>query len=258
METVMRTRRTPARSIGRHAPSGLLPWLLLALLLFAAAPAAWAQTLVGNGHAASEPRTVAAFNAIASSGGLALRVRQGSPAAVTVHGDANLLPMIEAVVDANQTLQLRWQRGLSVRTTARTWVDVVAPQVEAVSGAGSGGIRIDTMKVPRLALAIKGSADLDVKDLRTEALQVSVSGSGDVELAGQATRVAIELSGSGEVDADDLHADEVTIGIRGSGGVGVHASRKLVASIAGSGHVRYRGEPSVQQSIAGSGSVRKR
>jgi len=38
----------------------------------------------------------------------------------------------------------------------------------------------------------------------------------------------------------------------------VHASRKLVASIAGSGAIRYSGDPSVQQSIAGSGSVRKR
>jgi len=236
----------------------LLPWLLLVLLLLAAAPAVWAETVVGNGKTASETRNSGEFNAIRLSGGIGLKLKQGSPASVVVHGDANLLPLIETVVEGDRSLHLRWKRGVSVRSHTTVFVEVVAPQVNAVASAGSGDIEIDTMKVPRLALSITGSGDLRAKGLATEDLSIGIAGSADLKLAGQASRMTIDLSGSGEVDASDLRSDDVTVGIAGSGDATVHAARKLVASIAGSGDVRYSGDPTVQRSIAGSGSVRKR
>ena len=248
----------------RHAPPehttpiGWLPWVLLTLLLVAAAPTVWAETVVGNGQAASDSRTVAGFNAVTLSGGMALKLRQGSPASVVVRGDANLLPLLETVVEGNQTLQLRWKRGTLVRTQVPTIVEVTAPLVQAVASAGSGDIEIDAMKTTRLSLSIKGSGDLQARGLQTEDLAISLAGSGDLNLAGQTTRMAIDISGSGDVDAHDLRSDDVTVGVAGSGDVSVHATRKLVVSIAGSGDVVYSGDPSVQQSVAGSGRVRKR
>lgn len=232
--------------------------LLVALpLAFAWQPAS-ADVVVGNGTVASESRSTAEFNSIALSGGMSLKLKQGSPALVAVHGDANLLPLIETVVENGQTLQLRWKRGTSVRTQSPTWIEVVAPQVHAVASAGSGDIDIDTMKVPRLALSIRGSGNVRAKGLNSEELSIGTAGSSDFKLAGRATRLAINLSGSGTVEAGDLRADDVTVGIAGSGDATVFAAQKLVASIAGSGNVLYSGEPSVQRSIAGSGSVRKR
>jgi hypothetical protein len=236
----------------------LLPWLLLALLLIAAAPAVWAETVVGSGKPASETRPTGEFNAIGLSGGMALKLRQGSPASVVVHGDSNLLPLIETVIEGDKALKLRLKRVVSVRSRVPLLVEVVAPQVQAVASAGSGDIEIDAMKVPRLSLSIKGSGDLRAYGLNTGDLAISVAGNSDLKLAGQSSRLAIEVSGSGNVDASELHCDDVTVGIAGSGDAMVHASRKLVASIAGSGAIRYSGDPSVQQSIAGSGSVRKR
>ena len=246
-------RSTPESSIR------LLPWVLLALLLLAAAPAVWAETVVGNGKAASEARNTGEFSAIGlSGGGIALKLKQGSPMSVMVRGDSNLLPLIETVVEGDRSLKLRWKRGVSVRNHASVFVEVVAPDVQAVSSAGSGEIEIDTLKVPRLALSIKGSGDLRAKGLSTEDLSVGIAGSGGLKLAGEATRMTVDLSGSGDIDAGELRSDDVTVGIAGSADALVHASRKLVVSIAGSGNVRYSGEASVQQSIAGSGTVRKR
>ena len=253
----MRTRCIHTHPLARPGSPSLMPWMLT-LLLIAVAPTAWAETMVGNGKAASESRAVAEFTAIALSGGMSLKLKQGSPASVVVHGDSNLLPLVETVVEGNQSLHLRWKRGVSVRSQVPVAVEVIAPQVQAISSAGSGNIEIDTMKVPRLSLSIKGSGAVRAKRLHTEALAISIAGSGDLELAGQAVRMAIEMSGSGDVDAGELRSDEVTIGIAGSGGALVHASRKLVASIAGSGEVLYSGDPSVRRSIADSGSVRKR
>lgn len=247
-----------ARRISPQSSIRLLPWVLLALLLIAAAPAVWAETVVGNGKAASETRNTGEFNAIRLDGSMALKLRQGSTPSVVVHGDSNLLPLIETVVERDKSLQLRWKRGVSVRSHASVYVEVVAPQVHAVASAGSGDIEIDTMRVPRLSLSIKGAGDLRAKDLASDELAISIAGSGDLKLSGQSTRLTIEVSGSGDIDAGELRSDDVTIGIAGSGDAVVHASRKLVANIAGSGDVRYSGDPSVQQSIAGSGSVRKR
>jgi hypothetical protein len=249
-------RTTPRYTAG---PSiRVLPWLLLTLLLIAAAPAVRAETVEGNGRAASETRNTGEFNAIGLSGGMALKLRQGSPASVVVHGDSNLLPLIETVIEGDKLLKLRLKRAVSVRNHVPLLIEVVAPQVQAVASAGSGNIEIDTMKAPRLSLSIKGSGNLRAKDLNTGDLAISIAGSSGLTLAGQSSRMAIEVSGSGNIDASELRCDDVTVGIAGSGDAVVHASRKLVASIAGSGAIRYSGDPSVQQSVAGSGSVRRR
>jgi hypothetical protein len=233
-----------------------LTWTLV-LPLVVGSTAARADTAVGNGKAASEVRPTAEFNAIAIKGSMALELRQGSPAAVVVHADSNLLPLLESVVD-DRTLQLRWKDGASVRTGSRAWVEVTAPQIRAVSSAGSGDIVIDTLKAPQLTLSIAGSSNVRAKALSTDELSLGITGSGGAHLAGRAARLALELSGSGAIDAAELRADDVRVSIAGSGGASVYAARTLVASIAGSGNVTYSGEPSVQPAIAGSGRVRRR
>jgi hypothetical protein len=244
-----------------HRRATLSSCLLFALAvpLLAGSPAARAaDVIVGNGKAASESRATAEFNAVSISGGLPLRLKQGSPASVVVHGDANLLPLIETTVEGDKTLHLRWKPNTSVRTTAKLWIDVVAPQVQALTSAGSSDVEIDTMKVPQLAVSVRGSGDVRAKGLDADAVSLAIRGSGDMKLAGRAAKLSVDLAGSGNVEAADLRCDDVTVGIAGSGNAVVHASRKLSASIAGSGDVVYIGEPSVQRSIAGSGSVRKR
>jgi Putative auto-transporter adhesin, head GIN domain len=243
----------------RFVLSGIALRLCAALLCCVAAGSSVpADTIVGNGQSAREARTTPEFQAIQLSGSLDLELRQGSPAAVVVHGDANLLPLIETAVDADKVLQLRWQRGVSVRTQLRAWVQVTAPQLHALGSSGSGRIQIDTMKGPRLALSIHGSSDLRAKNLNVDELSLSIAGSGDASLAGRSSRLTVDVSGSGNVDAGELESNDATVGIAGSGDVTVHADRKLTASIAGSGDVRYSGNAAVQRAVAGSGSVRKR
>ena len=253
----------------RHEPAAhskscrralLRTWLMwtLVLPLVASGAAVRADTAVGNGKAVSEARTTAEFSAIALKGSIALELRQGSPAAVVVHADSNLLPLLESVVDNDRTLQLRWRHGTSVHTDSRAWVEVTAPQIAAVSSAGSGDIVIDSMKLPQLSLSITGSSNVRAKALNTDDLSLGIAGSGNAHLAGRAARLALELSGSGAIDAAELRADDVRVSIAGSGSASVYAARTLVASIAGSGNVTYSGEPSVQPAIAGSGRVRRR
>src|SRR5262245_17959083 len=181
--------------------------LLAAVVLssIAVAMPARADTVVGNGQAGSEPRPVGGFDAIGLSGSVGLQLRQGSPAALVVHADANLLPLLETVVEGNE-LKVRWKRGTSVRTSSRAWVDVTAPQVRAIASAGSGDITIDSLKVPRLAVSLHGSGALRAQALHSDDVTLGLAGSSAVKLAGQAARVAIDVSGSGGVEAAELRA----------------------------------------------------
>jgi hypothetical protein len=225
----------------------VLPWI-------AALPAR-AEVVIGNGQGASEPRPVGHFDAIGLSGSIGLQLRQG-PSAVVVHADANLLPLLETVLEGDQ-LRVHWKRGTSVRTHSRAWVEVTAPQVRSISSAGSGDIAIDAMKVPRLALSLHGSGAVHAKALQSDDLSLGLDGSSVVKLTGRASRVSIDVSGSGAIEAGELRADDVRVSIAGSGDASVSAARTLNVSIAGSGTVTYSGDPTVQRAIAGTGSVLK-
>ena len=253
-----RSMRALAPWIDRLFGLALAGTLAMAALTALPGPALAADTVVGSGQAASEPRTVGEFNAIAVSGGIRLKVRQGPTAAVVVSADNNLLPLLDTVVDGDKILQLRWKKGSSLRTRSRASVDVVAPQLRAVSSSGSADIDLDTMKSPQLALSISGSGDIRARGLANDELSIAISGSGDVQAAGQAGRLRVKIAGSGDVKTDALQADDVSVRIAGSGDASVRADKTLDVSVAGSGDVVYSGNASVTHKVAGSGSVRKR
>jgi hypothetical protein len=225
--------------------------------------------LAGAGHTRrrlgcvvqTQARPVSGFNAIAVSGSIDVVVRQTGREAAEVKADDNLLPLIETVVEAGsegRTLKVRWKSGESVHTKADAVVTVDVKELSAIATAGSGDVKVESLKTPKFSLSISGSSDAKLDGLAADELSVRISGSGDVKAAGSAQRLEIKISGSGDVDAQALQSDDVAIAIAGSGDAAVVANRKLAISIAGSGDVVYSGAAAVSQSVAGSGSVRKK
>lgn len=230
-------------------------------LTVAPLPAAAAST-TGSGDAATEMRSPGAFDAIAVSGSFDVTVRQAASPAVSVTADDNLLPLIETVVEDSakgRTLMIRFRRGESVRTRSPLRISVDAVSLQRLALAGSGDLKLEAFRTPKLDLAISGSSDAVLSGLDTEALAVRISGSGDVRGQGRAAQLRLSIAGSGDVDLAQMQADDVHVRIAGSGDASVLAQRSLDVGIAGSGDVRYSGNPAqVQSSVAGSGSVRKR
>jgi hypothetical protein len=232
----------------------------LAALALLATPAANAQfgatTIVASGKVGTETRSATGFTSIALSLPGKVELRQGSPIAVTVEADDNLLPEIETVVDGGK-LRIRFHRNLNVMGKATLRVKVTAPQIDALSIAGSGDISTQALATPALAVAVSGSGDMNLSGLETESLKVAISGSGDVKATGRATELAAKISGSGDIDAGGLESRRVTLSIAGSGDATVRAREKLDVSIAGSGDVRYHGDPAITKRIAGSGALKR-
>jgi hypothetical protein len=213
--------------------------------------------VTATGPATTESRSAGEFRAIAVSGGIDLKVRQGGQPAIEVRAEANLLPYLETAVE-NGTLQVRWKKGSKLRVKDTPQVSVTAVELQSISTAGSSNLAIAPLKTPKLAISLAGSGDVSIDTLQTEELAVSIAGSSDVTASGQAGRLQLRIAGSGDIKCDALKADDVTVSISGSGDASVHAAKSLSVSIAGSGDVLYRGDAQVKSSIVGSGNVRKR
>jgi len=223
----------------------------------------WAagNATIGSGKLGSETRAVGGFQAIDLKGSMELVVRQAAKESVELHGDDNLLPLVETVVVDHAgvpTLEIGTRRGanFSTRSPLVVTVDVASLQLLVVSG--SGDVLADGMKAGDLQLHVSGSGDVQLRRLSADALKVKVSGSGDVAVDGHTAKLSVSIAGSGDVTTRELQADDVSVSIAGSGDAIVNARKTLAVSIAGSGDVTYTGDAAVKASVAGSGSVKKR
>ncbi len=218
------------------------------------------ERVKGSGEVIAEPRNLGSFDAISLSGNFKLLVRQAASEAIEVKADRNLLPHIETrIVENNKgrTLEVGIKRGYQLSPTVTPTLSIAMPALRAVAVAGSGDIKVETMKTPQLDVSIAGSGDVLLADMQAERVGFKVSGSGDIVAHGRAAQVGVSIAGSGDVKVATLEADEVKVSIAGSGDAQVHANKQLKVSIAGSGDVRYKGAPEISSSVAGSGSVRK-
>ncbi|MFG6469215.1 head GIN domain-containing protein [Roseateles sp. BYS87W] len=244
-------------------------WALVAGMGLAAAVAsgpsgAWSwssgERVEGNGDITAEARDLRGFDAVSMAGGFQVVVRQGAATKVEVKADRNLLPYLETrVVEGSngRTLQIEPRKGVQFRTGTTPVITLEMPSLRAVAVAGSGSIRVESMKTGRVDAAIAGSGDIRFTQLEAERLAMKISGSGDIVASGRATTAAVTIAGSGDVKAAELRADEVKVNIAGSGDAQVHATQRLSVSIAGSGDVRYAGDPEINSSITGGGKVRR-
>jgi len=257
----MHTRWTfPLNAMARPFVQALL--LVAACMALALGPTGPAEAAtVGSGTAATETRSLPAFEAVTVAGSLDLQITQADSSEITLTADDNLLPLLETeVVDGRhgRTLQIRWRRDENVRTRVAVKIAVRTPTLTALSTAGSGDVVVNRMDTPSLRLSLSGSGDAALRQLKTGTLEIRSAGSGDVSAAGSATDLKLTIAGSADADLSALVADAVKISIAGSGDAQVVANRALDVSIAGSGDVRYSGNASdVRTSVAGSGSIRK-
>jgi len=212
----------------------------------------------GTGHVQRQARTTGDFSGLSLAQELPgkVEVRSGGPAGVTVEADANLLPLIETVVE-NGTLRLR-SRDKAMLQTEHLKIIVGGRTLERLAVEGSGDIDADLVRGNRVQLSSSGSGDIEVDRIEGESATISLSGSGDVKAErGEVRDLKVSSAGSGDADLEHVQSSSAKVSIAGSGDIKVWAGKTLDVSIAGSGDVNYVGDPQVRKSVAGSGEVRR-
>ncbi len=138
---------------------------------------------------------------------------------------------------------------------------ITVPEIEALNVSGSGDIIAeDEINARILDLAVSGSGDIRLSELKSDRVKVTISGSGDIMIKGNgkdtATDFSATVSGSGNLKAIDFPAEDVVVKVSGSGNCAVYAKSNLTIKVVGSGDVTYKGNPLVDKTVVGSGSVR--
>lgn len=214
------------------------------------------EQVQGNGNVQRQARELGAFSGVALSLPGKVEIRSGGREGITIEADANLLPLIETVVE-NGTLKIRGKDHMTPKTRNLKFV-VQAREVERLSVAGSGDIDADAVRGERIQLDIGGSGDIKVGKAEGGRIGADVSGSGDLKVEdGSVRSLSVSIAGSGDVDLGHVRSDDAKVNIAGSGDAKVWARNDLNVSVAGSGDVEYYGDPRVRKSVAGSGGVQR-
>jgi len=108
------------------------------------------------------------------------------------------------------------------------------------------------------AIAIDGSACVEVESASGERLAVDISGSGGFAARGNVTTADIHLEGSGDANIVGLVASTISVMSEGSGDVKLTAPQTLNVHLEGSGDVTVHGTPKhLSSQIDGSGDIIK-
>lgn len=189
----------------------------------------------GSGDLASERREVSEFTEISLAGSGDVQVELTGPESLVVTAENNLLPLLRTeVVDGRLEIE-PMERMTATETITYT---VTAAELEGVSIAGSGTVRV---------------TGLDGGSFSAE-----ISGSGTIEPEGTVDELTVRIAGSGNFDGESLVASVGSVEIAGSGDALVDVTDALSVTISGSGNVEYLSDPQVSQSVTGSGEISRR
>ena len=194
-------------------------------------------TIEGSGVAASEARSVAAFDGVELSGSNDVVIHVGEAQSLRVSGDDNIVGRVTTDVQGG-TLVIGTMPG-SFTTRVPMRVEIAVPSLSALTLSGSGNVTVEGVAQPSVT--------------------VTLSGSGTVQASGTADDLEVTVSGSGEAMLADLVAKAVRAVVSGSGVIAVTATDSLDASVPGSGAIEYGGNPSsVTKDVTGSGDISPR
>lgn len=190
----------------------------------------------GSGKPASVVRDASkAFDRIVLRSAENLDVKIGPEASITLHGDDNLLELVETRIDGGR-LMIESRGSYRSRTPLR--VEVQLPALRAFT--------------------LEGSADARLAGLSGKELEIELNGSGDVTASGSVENLDVDLNGSGNLSLRELKALRVEADLNGSGDIIVAASEALEAELNGSGDIRYHGSPAkLRTEVNGSGDIER-
>ncbi|MGC8749293.1 head GIN domain-containing protein [Hydrotalea sp.] len=235
-------------------------YVILASLIFLSSACNYLfdERINGNGHIATQQRTINGVNVIKAMGDFNVVIEQDLPESLSIEADDNIIPYILTNVTGNGTLEIKAKEHYRLNATEPIRIRVKLENLEGVYIIGSGSItgngKFSGAKELHTEIAGSGKIKLSVN---TPSVTSKIAGMGTISLDGETKDETISIAGSGTIKCADLKAENVNVKIAGSGSVNVFAENKLDVHIAGSGSVNYSGNATVTQNVAGSGNIRK-
>ena len=213
----------------------------------------------------TEYRYLKGFEKINVLGSPTVYYTQADSFSVAVTGSEDKIENILTELDGKTlTVRNRGKVGLvniQLGDPKSVTVHVTSPDLVGIRLSGSGDFissgRIDT---DDMNITLRGSGDIDIRDLICDHCVTEVVGSGDLEIGSLETRTSeVTLVGSGDVTLKQKNVQLTDISLRGSGDIAVdfnNGCREVQANLLGSGDVTLKGKvKKFTQQKTGSGDI---
>ncbi len=217
------------------------------------------EKVKGKGEVVAQTRNVSGFTGISLAIDATVYFSPDSNFYLEVRAQQNMLDILETVIGSNNTLIIRYKKGVIIGKHEPIKIFIAAPDVRSLTLSGSGDILVDTPWLNQYTEAsISGSGNINISELNANELLITISGSGNVQATtGMVNSQELKISGSGNIDLEGVESDTTFANISGSGSIMVWVNKLLEATISGSGNVSYKGNPVIIVHITGSGSLNK-
>ena len=223
------------------------------------------KTILSDGPQVTEVRQLEGFEEIEISGSPRICYTQADSFSVIVKGTREAVDNILTEVDG-KTLGIR-NRGkinlvnVSIDDSNSLTVYVTSPDLTGVRLNGSGDFeakgRVDTDKMD---IVLRGSGDIDMKNLICDRCGVELIGSGDISLGSvDALETTVVLVGSGDVSLGLLRVKDTFLSLKGSGDIKADFKGDcgtVECELRGSGDISLKGTvKKFNQHKSGSGDI---
>ncbi|WP_297637368.1 DUF2807 domain-containing protein [uncultured Clostridium sp.] len=92
---------------------------------------------------------------------------------------------------------------------------------------------------------------------KADEVELNIKGAGNIKLSGEVKNTDINIKGGANIDGLDLKTDRAIVHINGVSNVSINVSDVLDANLKGVGQILYKGNPKLRESIDGLGKVEK-
>jgi len=195
------------------------------------------EVIVGSGHIVTETLKISGVSSVNFTTAGKVTIKQTGREHLTITGDDNLLPLMDAKVNDGTLTLGAARKNVSIQPSNKG--------IEFVIEVKSLG-----------HFDLRGAGDVQFMDFSGKELTINLMGAGNVTLGGKSSKLHLILAGAGDIRAESLTAKDAVVELRGAGNVTINATATLEANVRGAGNIEYIGSPKVKKTENGVGEVR--
>lgn len=207
-------------------------------------------SVLDDGPKLTESRPLTGFEEIEINGSPRVCYTQADSFSVRVRGTKTGIENILTDVDG-KTLLIR-NRGkislvnISFSDDDALTVYVTSPDLTAIRLNGSGDFECDgRIDTDRMDIVLRGSGDIDVKDVICDRCEMELIGSGDLNVSNvESINASASLIGSGDINLGLMRVKDTWLSLKGSGDIDAELKEGCVAlecELRGSGDITLKG-----------------
>ena len=210
----------------------------------------------GSGTIATEQRTINQyFDKIAASSGVTVSIEQGTPSAIAIETDDNILPYVITQVE-NETLVIKIEG--SVNTMSPINVTIRMNSITGLESASGSKISTkNTLKGNTLNLKASSGGKINA-NFEYENVACESSSGSSITVAGKALTLKTSSSSGSKINAEELAANDIYAQASSGSKIIVKPIVKLDAKASSGSSIKYNQEPKIISKVESSGgSIKK-